>query len=222
MASTENEQPPTEAVKEPSPPSPVPTLPTPPIETPSASSSSSTSTSTSTTTSTTTSSPSPQVTQQATNASVPETPTRDSNSNGSEKVLASNSLLIPNNGVPIQWNFQNHHAPSSSSSSSNNNTHSNRGKESSQRFSLNTEILQQPQEDAAKLLGLSVPTFNKKWKEVNGKRRWPYRKHMAVEKKIKMLMDDHIGKQWDAKAAEKLKDLQEQRDTNLVDTYIWV
>eukprot|EP01111_Echinosteliopsis_oligospora_P005582 TRINITY_DN1902_c0_g1_i1.p1 TRINITY_DN1902_c0_g1~~TRINITY_DN1902_c0_g1_i1.p1 ORF type:complete len:213 (-),score=44.15 TRINITY_DN1902_c0_g1_i1:56-694(-) len=88
-------------------------------------------------------------------------------------------------------------------------------------FVLSIDLLQQPQEEIAKMLGLSVPTFNKKWKEINKKRRWPHRKHIATIKKIQRIEEDQNTKPT-TKNEKLLGELKKVMQENLKQTYIMV
>lgn len=52
-------------------------------------------------------------------------------------------------------------------------------------FVLTSEYLEINQTEAAKLCGLTTPTFSKRWREAtNGKRNWPFRKVQKYKNEV--------------------------------------
>jgi len=74
------------------------------------------------------------------------------------------------------------------------------------------DLLKMRQSEAAVKLGIKPSTFSKRWRESLPERKWPYRKHIRLEKSIKMLSmlkhkpDDII---------RDIQELTEERDKNI-------
>ena len=57
-----------------------------------------------------------------------------------------------------------------------------------QKYSDITELLNMPQSEAAKNLGIPASTLSKRWREAAPNRKWPYRRVGKIDKEVTTLL----------------------------------
>jgi len=78
-----------------------------------------------------------------------------------------------------------------------------------------TDLLNMPQTDAAKRLGVPTSTLSKRWKEAAVKRKWPYRTVCKLEKEITTLLHNISNGPVSAEMEQTLAHLLRRRQEEL-------